>query len=585
MSRVVARSTLALACAVGVAGIGVGTPASAVEGPGAPATPHAAAALTPAEHAFLMAGHQLLVPDLRSVLKMSILDTFQVRSAVKDQDGTTHSRVDRYYRGHLVVGGDIVITRDRWGKLLGYHAVFTGPVTVDLTPKLSSAQARGKALAVAKARQGFLNGLALTFDQVVVYVDRAGSQRLAYQTKAVGLDPQGTPARVNVLIDATTGATLRAYDEIRGARHGAARAGGANSVTPPRSPASISSPLLSVWGEASGIGKGVRTGTSTLTTTRRIDGSYELRNPRTGNWTTDSRGTTSTGEVVTSPGNVWGDGTPASAASAAVDAQIGADRTFAYFKDVLARNGIWDSGKGVRSRVHYDQSYDNAFWDGEQMSYGDGAGNARPLTEIDVAGHEMTHGVTEQSAGLVYEGEAGGLDEATSDIFGTAVERHAALPSDPPDYVIGEVIDLNGDGTPLRYLDKPSRDGVSPDCWSPTLGTLDPHLSSGPLNHWYYLVSEGSGAKRIGANRYDSPTCGAGRVTGAGPEVAERVWYRTLTTKLTSTATYAEAREGAIRSAVELYGTNSPQCRSVAQAFDAIAVKPGKATCAEWVRP
>jgi Zn-dependent metalloprotease len=87
------------------------------------------------------------------------------------------------------------------------------------------------------------------------------------------------------------------------------------------------------------------------------------------------------------------------------------------------------------------------------MSYGDGAGNAAPLTEIDVAGHEMSHGVTENTAGLVYSGDAGGLNEATSDIFGTAVEFYANNPSDPGDYLIGEEIDINGNGTPLRYMD------------------------------------------------------------------------------------------------------------------------------------
>ena len=80
---------------------------------------------------------------------------------------------------------------------------------------------------------------------------------------------------------------------------------------------------------------------------------------------------------------------------------------------------------GARSRVHYGNDYVNAFWDGTQMTYGDGAGNTHPLVELDVAGHEMSHGVTEDTAGLNYSGDAGGLNEATSDIFGTAVEFYA----------------------------------------------------------------------------------------------------------------------------------------------------------------
>ena len=96
------------------------------------------------------------------------------------------------------------------------------------------------------------------------------------------------------------------------------------------------------------------------------------------------------------------------------------------------------------------------------MTYGDGAGNAQPLTAIDVAGHEMSHGVTENTAGLNYSGESGGLNEATSDIFGTAVEFYANNPPTRRDYLIGEKININGNGTPLRYMDKPSKDGASP---------------------------------------------------------------------------------------------------------------------------
>src|ERR1019366_7134139 len=104
---------------------------------------------------------------------------------------------------------------------------------------------------------------------------------------------------------------------------------------------------------------------------------------------------------------------------------------------------------GVPSRVHYGTNYVNAFWDGTQVTYGDGANNAKPLVELDVAGHEMSHGVTEQTAGLVDTGEAGGLNEATSDIFGTSVEWYANNASDSPDYLIGEKVDINGNGTPL----------------------------------------------------------------------------------------------------------------------------------------
>ncbi|HWO51741.1 MAG TPA: M4 family metallopeptidase [Ornithinibacter sp.] len=91
--------------------------------------------------------------------------------------------------------------------------------------------------------------------------------------------------------------------------------------------------------------------------------------------------------------------------------------------------------------------------------------------------------------------ESGGLNEATSDIFGTAVEWYANTAADVPDYLVGEKININGNGTPLRYLDRPSKDGRSADCWSKSVGRLNVHYSSGPLNHWFYSVCEGSGTR------------------------------------------------------------------------------------------
>ena len=164
------------------------------------------------------------------------------------------------------------------------------------------------------------------------------------------------------------------------------------------------------------------------------------------------------------------------------------------------------------------------------------------------------------------------------------MEFYAASTSsstDVGDYLIGEKININGNGTPLRYMDQPSKDGRSANCWSRTVGRLDVHYSSGPLNHWFYLVSEGSGAKTINGVAYNSPRCGtAPAVTGVGRAVAEKVWYRTLTTKLTSSSGYAAARNGAIASAKELYGKNSVNCLAVQSAFTAIAVPAGTQTCA-----
>jgi hypothetical protein len=184
----------------------------------------------------------------------------------------------------------------------------------------------------------------------------------------------------------------------------------------------------------------------------------------------------------------------------------------------------------------------------------------------------MSHGVTSNTAGLNYTGESGGLNEATSDIFGTGVEFYAANSSDPGDYLIGEKIDINGDGTPLRYMDKPSKDGGSADSWYSGVGNLDVHYSSGVANHFFYLLSEGSGAKVINGVSYNSPTSDGLPVTGIGRDKALQIWYRALTTKFTSTTNYAAARTGTLAAAGELYGTTSTEYKAVQDAWAGVAV-------------
>src|SRR3954465_5638589 len=185
-----------------------------------------------------------------------------------------------------------------------------------------------------------------------------------------------------------------------------------------------------------------------------------------------NHGTSGTGTLFSGPDDAWGNGSASNAETAGADAHYGAALTWDYYKNVHGRSGIRGDGVGAYSRVHYGNSYVNAFWDDGCfcMTYGDGGGHAAPLPAIDGAGSEMSHGVTSATAGLNYSGESGGLNEATSDIFGTSAEFYAKNASDPGDYLIGEKIDINGDGTPLRYMDKPSKDGASADYWSSGVG-------------------------------------------------------------------------------------------------------------------
>jgi Zn-dependent metalloprotease len=209
------------------------------------------------------------------------------------------------------------------------------------------------------------------------------------------------------------------------------------------------------------------------------------------------------------------------------------------------------------------------------MYYGDGGSGYKPLVAIDVAGHEMSHGVTQATSGLAYSGDSGGLNEATSDIMGTMVEFFAANPNDPGDYLIGEELA----SSPLRVMYQQSEDGGSYDCYpSGGLGGVDPHYTSGPGNHFFYLLAEGTNP----AGGPSSPTCaaGAGRVAtvtnvslnGIGKAKAAAIWYRALDLYFTSGTTYPNARTHTLHAASDLYGASSAEYAAVAAAWSAINV-------------
>jgi Zn-dependent metalloprotease len=503
---------------------------------------HRAKALTPAQNRTAMATARDHAPAVADRLGLPHGERLVVKDVLVDHDGTTHTRYLRTLDGLAVIGGDLVVHQAPGGAITSVDKAHHGSVVPgSVEPALSRAQARSR----ADHRVAF--DAAATSAHLVVYAG-AGQPRLAWDAVVSGVRADQTPSRMHVVIDARNGRTLTRWDEV---------------VT-----------------ADTGTGHSIYSGTVGLGTTSSGSG-YQLKDGnRGGNYTTNlNHAETGTGTLFTDSDNTWGNGSQSDPASAAVDAHYGAAMTWDYYLNRHGRRGIFDNGQGVPSRVHYGNGYQNAFWDGQQMTYGDGYQNQDPLVELDVAGHEMSHGVTEASAGLEYTGDAGGLNESTSDIFGTAVEWYANNADDVPDYLIGEEIDINGNGTPLRYMDRPSRDGGSYDCWSSSVGNADPHYSSGPGNHWFYLASEGSGAKTINGVSYNSPTCNGSTVSGIGHAAVEDIWYRALTTYMTSTETYPQARDDSIRAAVDLYGADSTQCRGIEAAWSAVAVPAGAVSC------
>ncbi|MET7612546.1 M4 family metallopeptidase [Streptomyces seoulensis] len=481
-------------------------------------------------------------PETAQRIGLGAKEKLVVRDVVKDVDGTVHTRYERTYAGLPVLGGDLVVHTAKSGKAEGVTKATKAAIKVaSLKPQITAAKAEKQAVGAAKTL-----GSAKSASDGARKVIWAGSGKpvLAYETVVGGLQDDGTPNQLHVITDAATGKKIFEYQGIENA-----------------------------------TGKTLYSGTVTLNSVQS-GSTYQLTDSARGNHKTYNlaRKTSGTGTLVSSTTNVFGTGTASSSSSdqtAAADAAYGAAETWDFYKNTFGRSGIKNNGVGAYSRVHYGNAYVNAFWDDSCfcMTYGDGSGNVDPLTSLDVAGHEMSHGVTSNTAGLNYSGESGGLNEATSDIFGTGVEFYANNASDPGDYLIGEKIDINGDGTPLRYMDKPSKDGGSADYWSSSVGNKDVHYSSGVANHFFYLLSEGSGAKTINGVSYNSPTYNGSAVTGIGRAKALQIWYKALTTYMTSTTNYKAARTATLNAASALYGgTSSAEYKAVAAAWTAVNV-------------
>jgi Zn-dependent metalloprotease len=245
----------------------------------------------------------------------------------------------------------------------------------------------------------------------------------------------------------------------------------------------------------------------------------------------------------------------AAAQRPAVDVHWGTEKTLEYYGNVFGRNGVNGTG-GPLSVPAVDGStnllpstylsgfgYNNAYWDGSSMTYGDGDGwNFGPFVSLDVVGHEITHGVTQFESGLIYWNESGGLNEAASDIFGNMIERYVKGAS-ANNWKVGEEFYTPGTpGDALRYMDNPHNDGASIDHYSEYYPGIDVHYSSGIANKEFHLLSQG-GTHHKG-----------GSMTGIGADRAAAIWYYALTNLMSSNTNFLGARNATVNAANILYG-------------------------------
>ncbi len=494
-----------------------------------------------------------------TAVRRASADAFKASDAIVDANGNEHVRFQREYRGLPVIGGDFVV-HSRNGQLGKVSQTLKSSARPSIVPRISRDQAIVEAGARFESR--FIGAPS---SRLVIYA-RGTSPVLAHEVTFNGVKADQTPTEMHYFVDASSGKILGQWDTVHTARPGSG--GGTACVA------------------ATGTGATMSAGNVVLSTAK-CGTQYQLKDPTRGGGHTSNMAmkTAGLGSDFTDADNSWGNGLLSNSQTVAADAHFGVAMTWDYFKNMFGRQGIANNGVGALSRVHYGRNYANAFWsDGcFCMTFGDGDNGATilPLVAVDIAGHEMSHGVTSRTANLIYSDESGGLNEATSDIFGTMVEYYANNASDPADYVIGEELFPNNANSykAIRWMFKPSLDGQSPDCYASGLGNLDVHYSSGVANHFYYLLAEGAvvpagfGAGTQAGLTPASLVCnGNTAISGIGRSAAQQIWYRALTVYMTSGTNYAGARAATLSAATDLYGGGSAQYNAVAAAWSAVSV-------------
>lgn len=250
------------------------------------------------------------------------------------------------------------------------------------------------------------------------------------------------------------------------------------------------------------------------------------------------------------------------------EAYEGSGATYDFFKEIFQRESIDGDGMRLDSTVHYGQRYNNAFWNGSQMVYGDGDGELfnRFTISIDVIGHELTHGVTQNEAALIYRGQSGALNESFSDVFGSLIKQKVLnQTADQADWLIGEgLLTAKVNGKALRSMKAPGtayddkvlgKDPQPAEMKSLYTGTGDNggvHINSGIPNRAFYLTATAIG--------------------GYAWEKAGKIWYLALTERLRPSSNFRSAARVTSTIAAELYGSNSNEQKAVQAAWKTVGV-------------
>ena len=490
-----------------------------------------------------------------NALGLSNTVTFKSYDVVNDELGETHTRYKEYIN-NIPVDGAMLITHSKSGRIEmlngDYYSDFSAPASASISEQTALAKALKKVNATkykwenyaeTQAMKEALNQPDFSYfpkgELVVVHKEKtdysANNMRLAYKFNIYAEKPL---SRAYIYVDAVTGEVISTQDIIHTA---------------------------DVVGTANTKFSGVQTMTSDNYGTAT---QYRLRETGRGNGIQTyncNTGTTYTNTDFTNTSATWN---VVGTNQAASDAHWGAEKTYDYYNTIHGRNSIDGAGYALLSYVHYDVNYDNAFWDGTRMTYGDGNVGTGFLimTALDVCGHEITHGLTSFTANLG-GGEAGALNEGFSDIFGTTIEAYSRPAS--WDWLIGADITCNSSGVQdhvgIRNMSNPNA-FAQPDTYMGTYWDAggEVHTNDGPAIFWYYLLCQGGSGTNDNGNTYS--------VTGISMAEARMIAFRGLTNYFTPSTNYTNARALTIQAAIDLYGGCSPEVIATTNAWRAVGV-------------
>ncbi len=478
---------------------------------------------------------------LSGIFNMTKNDEFKSLRSEKDQIGYTHERFQQYYKGIKVEKG-VYIVHSREGAIESLSGEYKLINEINTSPSISASEAIEKA-------KTFVNAEKYMWEQEKAYTPEAElvivendygkhpkdvyQMALAYKIDIYAAKPV---RRDYIYVDAHTGEVVHVNAIIKTA-------------------------------QATGSADTRYSGTKTISTDS-YNGSYRLRDYSRGNGIITYNCQTSTSYTsavdFTDNDNNWTAAEYDNSAkdNGALDAHWAGMVTYDYFQDVHGRNSFDGNGALIKTYVHYDDNYENAYWNGSVFTFGDGASTFDILTSLDVFGHEFGHAVCSYTSDLTYSKEPGALNEAFSDIWGCAIEYHYAPEKDT--WLMGEDI-----GYVLRSLSDPKSKGLPDtylgDNWvTSSADYYGVHTNNGPFCYWFYLISEGGSGTNDNNDSYN--------VTAIGIDKAEQIAYRIESVYMTSSSDYADARTFAIQAAQDLYGAGSQEEISVTDAMYAIGV-------------